>query len=57
MQALWEVVAKRGEKKTLHGSEYGTGLARAKYMEFEFGTHSKLDDSVFRCLGAFFDYV
>jgi abhydrolase domain-containing protein 13 len=44
MQALWEVVARRGEKKKLNGSEYEIGLKRAKYMEFEDGTHSKLDD-------------
>ena len=40
MRALWEAVAKRGEKKTPGGKEYKTGLERAKYMEFEDGTHS-----------------
>jgi hypothetical protein len=54
MQALWEVVARRGEKKKLNGSEYEIGLKRAKYMEFEDGTHSKLDDLM---PGVFFDYV
>lgn len=43
MRRLWEVVAKRGEKKTLNGSEYKTGLERAKYIEFERGTHSTLE--------------
>jgi len=41
MRALWEVVAKRGEKKTPSGSEYKVGLERAKFMEFENGGHSK----------------
>jgi abhydrolase domain-containing protein 13 len=41
MRALWEAVAKRGEKKTSGGSEYKVGLERAKYMEFEYGGHSK----------------
>lgn len=40
MRALWEAVAKRGEKKTASGAEYKTGLERAKYMEFEYGGHS-----------------
>ena len=40
MRRLWEVVAKRGEKKKLNGSEYKTGLERAKYIEFESGSHS-----------------
>ena len=39
MRALWEAVAKRGEKK-LSGSEFKAGLERAKYMEFEYGGHS-----------------
>jgi hypothetical protein len=47
MQRLWEVVAKRGEKKKLNGSEYKTGLERAKYIEFEYGTHSKLSFMLF----------
>ena len=42
MRRLWEVVAKRGEKKKLNGSEYKTGLERAKYIEFENGSHSTL---------------
>jgi pimeloyl-ACP methyl ester carboxylesterase len=41
MRALWEAVAKRGEKKKINGSEYKVGLERAKYMEFEYGGHSK----------------
>ena len=41
MRALWEAVAKRGEKKTSGGSEYKVGLERAKYMEFENGGHSE----------------
>lgn len=40
MRALWEVVAKRGEKKKPNGSEYKTGLERAKYIEFESGHHN-----------------
>lgn len=40
MQALWEAVAKRGEKKKPNGSEYKVGLERAKYLEFEKGGHS-----------------
>lgn len=40
MRALWEAVAKRGEKKTPAGKEYKTGLERAKFMEFEDGTHN-----------------
>lgn len=42
MRALWEIIAKRGEKKKLNGSEYKTGLERAKYVEFENGGHSML---------------
>lgn len=55
MRALWEAVAKRGEKKKLNGSEYKTGLERAKYMEFEHGGHSasidifKNFEGVFNC--------
>ena len=43
MHALWEAVAKRGEKnlKTVNGSESKVGLERAKYIEFEYGTHSE----------------
>lgn len=41
MRALWEAVAKRGEKKTSGGKEYKVGLERAKYMEFEYGGHSE----------------
>ncbi|KAF9559944.1 alpha/beta-hydrolase [Agrocybe pediades] len=40
MRALWEAVAKRGEKKKVNGSEYKVGLERAKYMEFEYGGHN-----------------
>ncbi|KAF8184836.1 Alpha/Beta hydrolase protein [Pholiota molesta] len=40
MRALWEAVAKRGEKKKINGSEYKVGLERAKYMEFEYGGHN-----------------
>ena len=43
MRRLWEVVAKRGEKKKVNGSEYKTGLERAKYIEFESGSHSTLN--------------
>jgi abhydrolase domain-containing protein 13 len=43
MRRLWEVVAKRGEKKKLNGSEYKTGLERAKYIEFENGSHSTFE--------------
>jgi len=42
MVALWEAIAKRGEKKNVHGSEFKVGLERAKYIEFEYGSHSKL---------------
>lgn len=41
MRALWEVVAKRGERKTPGGLEFKVGLERAKYMEFENGGHSE----------------
>ncbi|KAF5309028.1 hypothetical protein D9619_013595 [Psilocybe cf. subviscida] len=40
MQALWEAVAKRGEKKKPNGSEYKVGLERARYLEFEKGGHN-----------------
>jgi len=40
MLALWEIVARRGEKKTPGGIEFKTGLERAKYMEFEYGGHN-----------------
>jgi len=40
MTALWEIVAKRGEKKNKSGSEYKVGLEKAKYVEFENGTHN-----------------
>ncbi|KAF8908147.1 BEM46 family protein [Gymnopilus junonius] len=40
MRALWEAVAKRGEKRKLNGSDFKVGLERAKYMEFEYGGHS-----------------
>lgn len=40
MRALWETVARRGERKTSSGSEYKVGLERAKFMEFENGGHS-----------------
>lgn len=42
MRALWGAVARRGEKKKVNGSEYKTGLERAKYMEFDNGAHSTL---------------
>jgi abhydrolase domain-containing protein 13 len=41
MQALWGAVAQRGEKETAGGKEYKVGLERAKYIEFEYGGHSK----------------
>lgn len=50
MRALWEAIARRGEKKKPNGSEYKTGLERAKYMEFESGGHSTFDIFVSRCL-------
>ncbi|KDR70161.1 hypothetical protein GALMADRAFT_76280 [Galerina marginata CBS 339.88] len=40
MRALWEAVAKRGERKKVNGSDFKVGLERAKYMEFEYGAHS-----------------
>ncbi|GLB41228.1 putative serine aminopeptidase, S33 [Lyophyllum shimeji] len=40
MRALWEAVARRGERKTSGGKEYKVGLERAKYMEFEYGGHN-----------------
>ena len=40
MRALWEAVARRGEKKTAGGGEYKVGLERARYVEFEGGGHS-----------------
>ena len=40
MRALWEAVARRGEKKTPTGLEFKVGLERAKFMEFENGGHS-----------------
>ncbi|KAJ3509926.1 hypothetical protein NLJ89_g4959 [Agrocybe chaxingu] len=40
MRALWEAVAKRGEKKKVNGTEYKVGLERAKFMEFEYGGHN-----------------
>jgi len=42
MVALWEAIARRGEKKNAHGSEFKVGLERAKYVEFEDGTHSEM---------------
>ena len=41
MRSLWEIVAKRGETKTSGGKEFKVGLERAKFKEFENGTHSK----------------
>ena len=42
MRALWEAVARRGEKRTAGGVEYKVGLERARYVEFEGGGHSAL---------------
>ena len=57
MRRLWEIVAKRGEKKKLNGSEYKTGLERAKYIEFEYGNHSMFLFLIFIFLKlSFFDY-
>ena len=42
MRSLWEAIAKRGEKKKHNGSEYKTGLEKAKYLELENGGHSAL---------------
>ena len=41
MRSLWEIVAMRGETKTSGGKEFKIGLERAKFKEFENGTHSK----------------
>jgi hypothetical protein len=41
MHALWEAVAKRGEKKAGNGSEFKVGLERARYIEFEGAGHSE----------------
>jgi hypothetical protein len=44
MHTLWELVAKRGERATKDGSkgaDYTNGLERARFKEFELGTHSK----------------
>ena len=41
MLALWEAVARRGEQKKGNGSEFKVGLERAKYIEFEDGSHSE----------------
>ncbi|KJA22504.1 hypothetical protein HYPSUDRAFT_40881 [Hypholoma sublateritium FD-334 SS-4] len=40
MRALWEAVARRGEKRTAGGVEYKVGLERARYVEFEGGGHN-----------------
>ncbi|KAF7331591.1 Protein bem46 [Mycena kentingensis (nom. inval.)] len=40
MRALFEVVARRGEKKTPGGVEFSKGLERAKFMEFDKGAHN-----------------
>jgi hypothetical protein len=47
MRLLWEIVAKRGEMKTSGGKEFKVGLERAKFKEFEYGTHSKLTFSTY----------
>jgi hypothetical protein len=52
MRGLWEIVTKRGEKKSGKGSPAAStddvridkvvgGMERAKYMEFPAGTHSE----------------
>lgn len=47
MAALWQIVAKRGEKKKKKGgSEYQVGLEKAKFIEFENGTHSEFGQFV-----------
>jgi fermentation-respiration switch protein FrsA (DUF1100 family) len=46
MRALWEVVARRGEKKS-GGNEFKAGSERAKYMEFEHGGHSEFFSVLF----------
>jgi fermentation-respiration switch protein FrsA (DUF1100 family) len=40
MAALWEIVAQRGEKKNGGGREYKVGLEKAKFIEFEKGSHN-----------------
>ncbi|KAF7301188.1 Protein bem46 [Mycena indigotica] len=40
MRALFEIVARRGEIKTPGGVEFKHGLERAKFMEFEHGSHN-----------------
>ncbi|KAF7313337.1 Serine palmitoyltransferase [Mycena chlorophos] len=40
MRALFEIVARRGETKTPGGVEFSNGLERAKFMQFEKGTHN-----------------
>jgi hypothetical protein len=40
MRALWEAIARRGEKK-MNGSEFKVGLERARYVEFEDAGHSE----------------
>jgi len=42
MRALWEAIARRGEKRTVNGSVFKAGLERAKFMEFANGSHSEL---------------
>ena len=56
MRRLWEAVAKRGEKKKPNGSEYKTGLEKAKYIEFELGTHSTFE-FFFILIFSFFIFV
>ncbi|KAG5638522.1 hypothetical protein H0H81_012160 [Sphagnurus paluster] len=46
MRALWEAVARRGEKETSGGREYKVGLERAKFTEFSDGGHSMLSSSI-----------
>jgi hypothetical protein len=41
MAALWEAVARRGEKRSGSGREYKVGLERVKFVEFAEGSHSE----------------
>jgi pimeloyl-ACP methyl ester carboxylesterase len=50
MRTLWEIVAKRGETTTNGGKVYKVGLERAKFKEFENGSHSKFHQNYLFCL-------
>lgn len=42
MHSLWELVAQRGERKTVSGKDFNEGLEKATFVSFEHGSHSKL---------------